>query len=87
VKRKIYLALGLVLLLGGAVVWVGVFYTPAVHDEPFESDVSVSNGRQRLFLPEDSQATTNSRELPVTEGQFSVLLSNRAKLDLRPLRP
>jgi hypothetical protein len=77
--------------VGGAARWgglvIGMFYTPAVHDEPFGSDVRISNGRQRLFRPEDSQATTNSRELPVTEGQFSVLLSNRAKLDLRPLRP
>jgi hypothetical protein len=42
--------------VGGAARWgglvIGMFYTPAVHDEPFGSDVRISNGRQRLFRPE-----------------------------------
>jgi hypothetical protein len=80
-------------LMGGKL--PAVFITPAVYPErsiaatpeglPVDSNPGViSYERHRLFLPDGSQSPTRGREVILTEGQFSGLLSNRAKLNLRP---
>ena len=81
-------------LVGGKL--PAVFYTPAVYPElprfiptmegrPVDlTPGDVSYERHRFFLPDDSPPTTSRRELILTEGKFSGVLSNRAKLDLRP---